>query len=140
MPTQLYAVSGSPRGPNLGSMRTELLTQIRTEMHAFHEQLMGQMQSNLAGMTTVLNQEVCSLRAEIQQEIGNIRAEIQQEIGNIRAELNEVRTFAEKNVRKRPAPLRLSPGLPTTVAEAHKGYHEPTTSSAGHGVGAADRV
>ena len=135
MPTQLYAVSGSPRaGPNLSSMRTELLTQIRTEMHAFHEQLMGQMQSNLAGLTTVLNQEVCELRAEI----GNIRAEIQQEIGNIRAELNEVRTFAEKNVRKRPAPLRLSPGLPCTVTEAHRGYHEPTAASVGRS--AADRV
>ena len=95
MPTQLYAVSGSPRGPNISSMRTELLAQIRAEMHAFYEQLMGQMQSNLSGLTTVLNQEVGNMRAEM-QGVGNIRAEIQQEIGNIRAEIQDIRTFTEK--------------------------------------------
>ena len=102
MPTQLYAVSGSP-GPNLSGMRTGLLTQIRTEMHAFHEQLLTQLQTNLAGLTTVLNQEVCALRAEMQQEIG-MRAEIQLELQKYQQELQDLRAYAEKKREKAPRP------------------------------------
>ena len=141
MPTQLYSVSGSPRSsPPLTTLRIEILAELRKDMQTLQSQLMGQLQQNLEGMTSIVNQEVCALRSEMQLEMGNLRSEIQLEFQKYQQELQDIRTFTEKNVRKRPAPLRLSPGLPTTVAEAPRGYHQPTAASAGHGVDAADRV
>jgi len=133
MPTQLYAVNQAV--PVTPSARDDRALKLCGELERKLKAETQMVQQTVANIVPVLRQEL----AESERRLGHqltqyARAceQLAEQTAALQSRLQMLEIQVEKNVsgRKRPAPLRLTPALPTTV-EGHRGYHDPTIASSG---------
>ena len=126
MPTQVYAVLGQPQP-------VQPVSALKAELMALMKALVTEETAQIPVLRNEMRNEMQSVEHRLGAQLAlacTAFENLEQRTNDLYVRFQTLQTQQEKEERgkKRPA-LRLTPSLPTTTTEAHRGYHEPTASS-----------